>query len=671
MFHRYTNAALSNHLAGRAVPVPGVDGLAATYPSQLAPDNTAETAGALKFAVALYRHLKGDLAAVLRQREQDRDFIDATTRKLSRENERDGTAYGSSDYKTVIGLKDAAGNVVFGPKQAGYCRSGGAPMAPLPQHLQGNHVTVFGPPETPQETVDAVNSFHCKLPNEPAIVTELLPAYDPKWGADHEDSKTPSRDGLAEGTAILSKAYAGTLTAGGTPLAATRRALPMKRIPGLALPDLFHLVDGEPLPLHILDFALHMYHNMRLPAALTFYVPKLESELEARYVKKMVVAAEALAAAAHDGYAAGTVRLFVVLENPRVIFRVHEVLDELFPFVAGTSLGWHDYLASTARVFKDDPAYRVPVKADPFIVIKYIKASHEMLANVVGHRGGIKIGGMYGVLPVGDDFASGSFQVTLKGYFKDICSQLRRGLDGFWVGQPWFVRIGMAIVEAWKIYAASGDKGPMTRLVEALLVKPADRDAVKLFMFSPDIEGVPPTDPIYPRKLIAANEQGGGCIENNDPKEVRHNVFQILQYLAGWLSGRGCVALPAIIEGQPVRVLDDLATAERSRWEVWLEITHGRFGLAAFHKIAAEEMAFILADRTDGAKMVHVKVDDVTRKWYPVALHLAVRFMTDRRPVEFVTELLLPFTLPDVRDSATPLEAAGRFLPPASAPSKL
>ena len=93
-------------------------------------------------------------------------------------------------------------------------------------------------------------------------------------------------------------------------------------------------------------------------------------------------------------------------------------MDALYPYFAGASLGWHDYLASTARLFKEDPNYRIPVKADPNIVIKHIAASHHLLANVVGSRGGLKIGGMYGVLPVGNDLRGASFQVTIKGFIK-------------------------------------------------------------------------------------------------------------------------------------------------------------------------------------------------------------------------------------------------------------
>ena len=163
-------------------------------------------------------------------------------------------------------------------------------------------------------------------------------------------------------------------------------------------------------------------------------------------------------------YKIGSIRLFIVLENPRAIFRVNEIMDELYPYFAGASLGWHDYLASTARLFKEDANYRIPVKADPDIVIKYIKASHDLLANVVGPRGGIKIGGMYGILPMDNDFQNPSFQLTLKGFIKDVITQMKRNLSGFWVAHPDFVRLGLALTEGWKFYL-QGDKAKLDKLV--------------------------------------------------------------------------------------------------------------------------------------------------------------------------------------------------------------
>ena len=83
--------------------------------------------------------------------------------------------------------------------------------------------------------------------------------------------------------------------------------------------------------------------------------------------------------------------------------------------------------AETARLFKEEPNYRIPVKADPNIVIKYIQASHNLLAEVVGSRGGIKVGGMYGILPVAGHRES--LQITIRGFFKDAGASVEKAGD--------------------------------------------------------------------------------------------------------------------------------------------------------------------------------------------------------------------------------------------------
>ena len=133
-------------------------------------------------------------------------------------------------------------------------------------------------------------------------------------------------------------------------LAEDGRSKPIKRIPGLALPDGSHLLDSSPLPLHLYDFAQHIFHNHARPEALVFYVPKLENEEEAAYVKALIAAAEAGIVARFPGYQPGTVKVLVVFENPRAIFRINEMAAALPPHFIGGSLGWHDFLASTARI---------------------------------------------------------------------------------------------------------------------------------------------------------------------------------------------------------------------------------------------------------------------------------------------------------------------------------
>ena len=652
-YHDYVSPALGRHLLSQAGSVPGVSGLI-----QVGPGGGLETTDALNFLVTLYDTIKSDLGLVLSRRIKDRKFIDERVKACYEYNQRFKRDINDPGYKTILGLEDADGRIVIGPRQAGYCDKGGHPVAPIPKFLQGPHVTLFGPPDSAKMAINAMNAYHRKLKGEPAVVEELLKTQNasPKWGADDEDSKTPLRQDLIEAAVNLTGCFDGTLSLKEAhktyELAATNRSAPIKRFPGLALPATFMFYKENPIPLHLYDFALHMFKNWHNPESLTFYVPKLENEEEARYIHKMIATAEAMIKDIHPKYILGTVRVMIVLENPRAILRTHEIMDELYPYFVGASLGWHDYLGSTARLLKEDGNYRIPVKADPDIVIKYIKASHSMLADVVGSRGGIKVGGMYGILPQETDIESASFQVTLRGFFKDVITQLKRDLTGFWVAHPDFVRLGLAITEAWKLYAA-GKQQPLFDLTKGIFIDKY-RKEVDQFIRGDDIVGLDKTNPNYVRSLLVADIKESDYISGNHPDEIRYNVFQSLQYLTDWLSGNGCVALPTIINDIPVRIMDDLATAERSRWEVWHEIRHGRFQVEDFLKIAHEEMRFIRKDLSDAKKIVQVKWDDRTSKWYPVAFNIMIQLMTAESPVEFATELLMPFTVEQIRKAEDP-----------------
>ena len=231
-------------------------------------------------------------------------------------------------------------------------------------------------------------------------------------------------------------------------------------------------------------------------------------------------------------------------------------------------------------------------KADPDIVIRNIRESHAILVEALSEIGGLKIGGMYGILYQSGNAAS--FTASMIGYIRDVVTQLKRGLDGFWVAHPDFVRVGIALTEAWRQQQARPESTVLHDLIRALV--PSERELPELLAFvdGPDIAGLDADDPDYLRAVLAAEVGLSTVIANDDPEEVRYNVFQALQYLADWLRGNGCVALPAKLKlGQKpvfVRVMDDLATTERSRWEVWAEIAHGRVSLQLFEQILAEEV---------------------------------------------------------------------------------
>lgn len=654
-------------LAADAEPVPGVPGLVATRGLQQA-FPALEGAEALGFVVEVYRSVRAQLAAVLDQRAADRAFFDAGTLACAPANA--GLAIEDEAWATVIGARDAAGRVVVGPT--------GRPVEPppvtVPEGMRGAQVTLFGPPDSARLAINAMNAVHRRRPDEAPIVARLVEASGevPRWGADSEDSKTPILRNLLEASQNLAACFAGTLdwvderSGRRLTLAPTGRSLPIKRVAGLALPDGNHLLDGQPLPLHLLELVQHAWLHHDRPEALCFYFPKLENEEEAAYLAALVRATEDGLRARFPAYAAGTIRLLIVFENPRAIFRIREMAAALAPWFLGGSLGWHDFLASTARLFRHDPGYRIPVKADPNIVIRNIRESHRILVRDLGPSGALKIGGMYGVLYTDGDDAS--FRVSMVGFIRDVVTQLKRGLDGYWVAHPDFVRIGIALVQAWRQSSADPADSSLDELVRALVPDEAELGPLLRFVHGPDIPGLSEADPRYLRAVLAAATGVSPVIANDDPEEVRYNVFQALQYLADWLSGNGCVALPATMkdargEAVFVRVMDDLATTERSRWELWAEVRHGRVPVATFERILAEEVDGLRAGRTTATKRPQVQWSGEAARWYPIAVELLRQLVLAPEPPEFVTELLLPFTFDCVRQAADPWAEARRLCP--------
>lgn len=659
---------LLSALRASAEPVPEVPGLAiaqglrAEFPHIL-------TAEALQIVAEVYRATRGRLAEVLAQRVADRAFCDAGTAALVAHNAQ--LDYQDPDYRTVIGARDARGRVVIGPTGAPPPER---PPVQVPDFMRGEQVTLFGPPDTPRMSINAMNALHRQRADEPAIVAELVATSGqvPRWGADDEDSKTPIMANFLRACENLIGCFDRSIRfvdeARGRVYAMADSGLskPIKRVPGLAIPDGSHLLDGQPLPLHLLDLVLHVWHNRARPEALVIYFPKLENEEEAAYLRFLIETTEAAVQARDPGFARGGVRVLVVFENPRAIFRIREVAAALGPHFLGGSLGWHDFLGSTARLFKNDPRYRIPVKADPNIVIHNIRESHRILVRDLGPIGALKLGGMYGVLP--DDAVPGSFQVSMVGFVRDVVTQLRRGLDGFWIAHPDFVRLAIALVEAWRRFERDPADGALRELVCGLVPDPEEQGPLLAFVFGGDIPGLAEDHPRYLRGVLAADVDTSPVIANHDPEEVRYNVFQALQYLADWLGGNGCVALPATLKNARgekvfVRIMDDLATTERSRWELWAEVAHGRVSVADFERILAEEVAFLQANLDTDKRRIQVRWEGEAARWYPIAVKLLRQLVLDPEPCEFVPELALPFTFPVIREAADPWAEAKRLCP--------
>jgi hypothetical protein len=109
--------------------------------------------------------------------------------------------------------------------------------------------------------------------------------------------------------------------------------------------------------------------------------------------------------------------------------------------------------------------------------------------------------------------------------------------------------------------------------------------------------------------------------------------------------------------------MDDLATTERSRWELWAEVRHGRVSREAFERVLEDEVAFLRGDADEPGHRIHVRWRGETARWYPVAARLLHQLVLAPEPPEFVTELALPFTFPAIRDADDPWAEACRLCP--------
>ena len=194
-YHDYISPSLVHSLLKEAKPITQIPDLV-----EVGKGGGLETKESLRFLVDVYEEVQLELARVLQKRQEDRKFIDERVKACSDFNTSLNRSISDSDYKTIIGLEDATGRIVLGNKTDDYCKSGGKPIAPIPEFLKGPHVTLFGPPDSAKMAINAMNSYHRKLKNEPVIVEELLKTQKsiPKWGADDEDSKTPLRQDLVD-----------------------------------------------------------------------------------------------------------------------------------------------------------------------------------------------------------------------------------------------------------------------------------------------------------------------------------------------------------------------------------------------------------------------------------------------------------------------------------------
>jgi malate synthase len=497
------------------------------------------TPAALEFLADLERRFRVDRRSILERRAQRQRDIDAGTLGL--------------------GLLDETKPV----RLAADWR-----VAETPPDLLDRRVEITGPAE-PKMTINALNSgARCFM-------------------ADFEDSLSPTWANVIAGQAALRDAVRGTLAYDSPEGKAYRLAQPgdgkrlatlLVRPRGWHLPEGHVLVDGEPMSASLFDAGTYLFWNARERLARGtgpyFYLPKLQSHLEARLWNDVFVWAQDAI-----GVAQGSVRATVLIETLPAAFEMEEILYELRDHSAGLNAGRWDYLFSCIKTFRTDAAAKAsslaggrlpifPDRSQVTMTVPFMRAYTERLVQTCHRRGAPAIGGMAAYIPSRRD--PDVNQRAMAKVFEDKDRESGDGFDGTWVAHPDLVPVAL---EAFDAVLGSRPNQFDARVADAPLAAEVPGD---------------------PADLLAFEVPDGHITEAG----VRLNVSVGLQYLNSWFRGTGAAAINDLME--------DAATAEISRSQLWQWRTRGAsledgsaFDAARYQAIHDEELWPLIDGCTD------------------------------------------------------------------------
>jgi malate synthase len=442
-------------------------------------------------------------------------------------------------------------------------------VAPLPNSLLDRRVEITGPPDR-KMTINALNSgASCFM-------------------ADFEDSCAPTWANLIDGQINLRDAVAGSIGFSDAASAKQYRlndktAVLLMRPRGWHLPEKHILIDGRAMSASLFDFGLYFFHNAR--ALVTrgsgpyFYLPKLESHLEARLWNEVFVYAQRAL-----GLPVGTVKATVLIETILAAFEMDEILYELKDHSAGLNCGRWDYIFSFIKKFRSQPWAVMPDRAAVTMTAHFLRSYSLLLIKTCHRRGAHAMGGMAAQIPIKDDpVANGG---AIDKVIADKEREAGDGHDGTWVAHPGLVPVAKAVFD--KLMPQANQ---IARQRQDVSIAAADLLQV-------------PAAPITDAGL-------------------RLNVNVGLGYLEAWLRGVGCVPLRSLME--------DAATAEISRAQVWQWLKHGA-KLADGRTIDRTLVERILGEEHD---LAAARAADVHR--FDDAARLFGRLVTAGDFVEFLT----------------------------------
>ena len=410
-----------------------------------------------------------------------------------------------------------AGTLDFLPETADV-RAGDWTVAPVPADLQDRRVEITGP-TTRKMSINALNSG--------ARV----------WLADLEDANTPHWENVVGGQVNLYDAVRRELSftspEGKEYAIADPEKVPVivPRPRGWHLDEAHLTVDGTPVAGGLVDFGLYFFHNatelLARGSGPYFYLPKLESHLEARLWNDVFTHAQEALEVPH-----GTIRVTVLIETITAAFEMDEILYELRDHMAGLNAGRWDYLFSIIKNFRDvGPEFTLPDRNAVTMNAPMMKAYSDLLVRSCHRRGAFAIGGMAAFIPSRRDA-----EVNERAFAKvreDKNREAEAGFDGSWVAHPDLVPVCGEIFD------------------RVLGGRPNQVDVLR-----DDVE-------VSAGDLLAVDQTPGDRTEAG----LRGNVRIGIQYLQAWLSGNGAAAINNLME--------DAATAEISRSQVWQWIYNG------------------------------------------------------------------------------------------------
>ena len=428
------------------------------------------------------------------------------------------------------------------------------------------------------------------------MVINALSSGASTFMADFEDSTSPTWDNLISGQVNLFDAVRRTIrfeapaasgVSGKVYTLSDSPATLLVRPRGLHLPERHMEVEGAVIPASLFDFRLYFFHNAKELLARGsgpyFYLPKLESHREARLWNDVFVFAQASL-----GLPQGSIRATVLIETLPAAFEMDEILYELRAHSAGLNCGRWDYIFSFIKKLQHDSDKLLPDRAQIGMDRAFLRAYSLLLIETCHRRGVHAMGGMAAQIPIKNDPAEN--ERALQRVRTDKLREVTDGHDGTWVAHPALVALAKEIFDAHL---------------------PGENQIAR-----------PPSGNVITAQDLLEVPTGTRTDEG-----LRHNVRVAVQYLEAWLRGSGCVPL--------YHLMEDAATAEISRAQVWQWLRHGavlddgrRVTHAYVREIIEAETAGVLAalspERVAGHRFVQAK-------------RLFAELSLDPRFVEFLT----------------------------------